>query len=460
MLNKEAIMEKTEKLSFKEWLENIWYHYKWMIIFIGMLVMFLLISIVQIFSTDDPDVNILHVGPMYLSPAAVDDIEATLADMSDDYNGDGDFSLNILDITVNKLGTTEDTAVNYDQNNSALQRFQTEIRAGDAVIYALDEEYFRICIEEGLLTPLDEIIDDADMPANTVKDSDVLENKEDAEGIAYGVYVSDLDAYHLSGICNFPDSAILCLRRSPDKDELAYDRTQEGWDGNRKTFVNIIKYRDNTVVKYDADAMYADFRDADEETENALKEALKNLSDDYNGDGIILTDTEVFAFQGTGSEIIESSQNSEALQKFQTELYTGDSVIYLLDKELFDICLTEGLLTPFDEIFAEEDMPASVISGCGIYLSELDASSSEGFSSLPKDTVLCLRRSPENETLKYGRTQKTWEGNRDTFLAIFAHGYEKVEITPAPGDTSESGGGEASEETQSSDTASEAEPTE
>lgn len=222
-------MEKTEKLTFREWLENMWYHYKWLIIFGGLLIMFVVISLFQYFSTNDPDVNILHVGPMYISPTNAEKMEETVGGLSKDYNDDGEMTVNLLDITINKFGTTEENAINYDQNNSGLQRFQTEVRAGDAVIYLLDKEFFDICVEEKLLTPLDEVIDDAYMPENVID--------------GYGVYLSELDAYELPGLSSVPDTAILCLRRNPEKDDIKYGRTEEVWDGNRRTFVNIIKYR-------------------------------------------------------------------------------------------------------------------------------------------------------------------------------------------------------------------------
>lgn len=224
-------METKEKLSAREWIENMWYHYKWLIIFGFMMIVFVIISLFQFLATKDPDVNILHIGPMYISPAAAEMTETTLTAMSEDYNGDGEIKIEILDITVNKFGN-ESAGIdpqNYDHNNTALQRFQTEIRAGDTVIYALDKQYFDICVNEGLLEPLDEIIDDAFMPEKTVD--------------GYGVYISDLDAYELDGLSSFPETAILCLRRSPDKDEIKYGRTNDIWNGNKKTFINIIKYR-------------------------------------------------------------------------------------------------------------------------------------------------------------------------------------------------------------------------
>lgn len=222
-------MEANEKMSFREWIENIWYHYKWLIIFGGLIIAFVVISTVQLINTKDPDVNILHVGPMYISPTAAENIETTLNDFGTDIDGDGKVRVNILDITVNKIGTEDMTPVNYDDKNKALQRFQTEIRAGDAVIYLLDKEYFDICVEEKLLTPLNEIIDDAYMPEKTVD--------------GYGIYVSELDSFELEGLKNVPKTAILCLRRSPEKDAIKYGRTQEVWEANRNTLINLVKYK-------------------------------------------------------------------------------------------------------------------------------------------------------------------------------------------------------------------------
>ena len=60
------------EMNFKEKVEHIWYHYKWVIIIGGIIAVFLLVGLVQFFGNKDPDVNVMHVGPMYLSPSATD----------------------------------------------------------------------------------------------------------------------------------------------------------------------------------------------------------------------------------------------------------------------------------------------------------------------------------------------------------------------------------------------------
>ncbi len=408
--------EKNEKLTFTEWLENVWYHNKWMIIFAGMMIIFVIISVGQLASGSSPDINILHVGPMYISSEAVDRIELTLEKLSDDYNGDGDFTVDLLDITVNKLPDGQGGTVNYDQNNQALQRFQTEIRAGDAVIYALDKEYFDLCLKDNLLTPLEDIIDDADMPANTVKGED---------GVIYGVYISDLDSYSLSGLENIPAGAILCLRRSPENDQITYGRTQEEWEGNRKTFVNIIKYRDEGKVTNDVAVMYAGFNDVYTDTEEAFKATFGQFAKDTDGEWLF--GMKSFLLEGNITALDETSANALAVKEFEAEIFAGDSMIFLLDKQMFDICVSEDILAPFDEVFGEDNMPEGVISGCGIYLSSLDAKALDGFKDISPNTVLCIRRSPDSETLKYGRLQSVWEGNRDVFVSLVGYTAENAE---------------------------------
>ena len=218
------------KQSFSQWIENIWYHYKWTIILGGIVLAFVVIALVQLFSNTEPDIRIMHVGPMYISQTASDKLEETLAPMGVDCNDDGEVTLNLLDITINKFGAEgTDAVVTFDHNSEGYKRFQTEMRAGDSIIYLLDEAYFNICLENGVLTPFEEIIDDAYMPENVIS--------------GCGVKISELDAYKLEGLCYVPESAILCIRRSPKKDDISYGRTQEVWEANRITFVNIIKYK-------------------------------------------------------------------------------------------------------------------------------------------------------------------------------------------------------------------------
>ena len=224
-------MEEKTKLTPKEWLENIWYHYKWLIIFGGLLVVFLAISLTQLLSNKDPDVSLLYVDKMYYSDLETD-IRTTTASLADDYNEDGKTVVDMLTITINEATDASGDPIHYDFNNTNLQRFNVEITSGDATILILDPEYFGICVEKGLLVKLSDVIDDAYMPKNVINEC--------------GVKVSALDAFKLPGFCRVEEDAIICLRRFPKEGEIKYGRTEEEWNGNKKAFVNIIKYKNET----------------------------------------------------------------------------------------------------------------------------------------------------------------------------------------------------------------------
>ena len=243
------------------------------------------------------------------------------------------------------------------------------------------------------------------MPVNNVKDE---------KGVIYGVYVSDLDVYSLSGIENFPDTAILCLRRSPEKDQLSYGRTQEDWEGNRKTFVNLIKYRDKNKVVNDIDVMYCGFNKVLTEAEEGFKSTFTSFADKEDA----LFEIKSILLSGNMTALDPTESNTLAVKEFETELFAGDSMIFILDKQLFDICVEQGKLASFEEVFGKDNLPEGVIGDYGIYLSSLDIKDLAGFEKISPNTVLCIRNSPDSETIKYGRLQSAWESNREIFVEL------------------------------------------
>ena len=116
-----------------------------------------------------------------------------------------------------------------------------------------------------------------------------------------------------------------------------------------------------------------------------------------------------------------------AVKEFEKELFAGDSMIFILDKQTFDICVDNDMLASFETVFGKDNMPEGVIAGCGIYLSSLDAKALGGFDELSPNTVLCIRRSPDSETIKYGRLQSAWESNREIFVKLINYKAENAE---------------------------------
>ena len=209
----------------------MWYHYKWMIILIALFILFVGVSAVQLLRKEDPDATMMFVGPWCLSQTDISNLTASAETVIDDYDGNGETVADIFEIVLNQVSYTNESGVTdsvlYDYMNTSLQRFQVEIRTGDCVIYFLERSFYDLCVDEGILAELDDVLDDADMPDSIID--------------KYGIYLSDLDIYTLDGFNRMPEDTIVCMRR------LAYDNEIDGpdeetWEYSKRAFVSFVTY--------------------------------------------------------------------------------------------------------------------------------------------------------------------------------------------------------------------------
>lgn len=221
-------MEAKGKLSFKEWVEHIWYYYKWLIILGGLVVIFLIVAFFQLLLKPEPDVHILYIGKGSISVTGVNELTNTVESLIDDYNNDGEKVCDYIDLTA--LAEEESGEVfNLDINNAAITRFEVEIRTGDSVIFLMNEFYFKEAMKLGVLAKLSDVLDSTAMPEKTYNE--------------YGVYLKDLDLYKAPGFDSLPANTILCIRRSPENDDIKYQRTMEVYTANKLCFQKLITYK-------------------------------------------------------------------------------------------------------------------------------------------------------------------------------------------------------------------------
>ena len=74
-----------------------------------------------------------------------------------------------------------------------------------------------------------------------------------------------------------------------------------------------------------------------------------------------------------------------------------------------------------DAVFGEGKAPAGSIDGYGYALGSLDAKYLPGFDKIPEDMVVCLRRSPEQDEIKYDRETGFWENNKTAFVNLVTY---------------------------------------
>lgn len=143
---------------------------------------------------------------------------------------------------------------------------------------------------------------------------------------------------------------------------------------------------------------------------------------DQNGDGkCYVAFLEITVASGDDIPYTAYETNVDANKRFLTELASGDSVVYLLDEAFFARAADEGLLCPLAGIIDPELLPENMYDECAVRVSELDYFKREGFASVPGDTLLCIRRSPDKDSISYGRTQEYWDCNKTLVQKMFAY---------------------------------------
>jgi len=152
-----------------KWLDNYWYHYKWVTIIVGVFAAILIFCIVNTGSGIEDDIQILYAGPDVLTDTQVEQMERSFADLlKEDYNGDGKKSVNIVNITImsdEQLKAAEEAAekegqtVIYDPalRTKAISQMKSLMGTG-AVIICLLDPYVYGCCEEGTFITLEKAL--------------------------------------------------------------------------------------------------------------------------------------------------------------------------------------------------------------------------------------------------------------------------------------------------------------
>lgn len=193
-----------------KWLDNYWYHYKWVTIVAIFLVLVIGIGIFQMCTKEDYDIDVLYTGPAILNADQKRDLAAAFASvMSDDYNDDGEKTVMINDITVlsddqleekKAEAAAESDWVYYDYKNreNAINNVTTLITTGETVICLMDDYMYQKYKSQNAFLPL----------------SDLFESVPEYALDEYSVYLSDTPfGKYFSACMALPADTLLCIRR-------------------------------------------------------------------------------------------------------------------------------------------------------------------------------------------------------------------------------------------------------
>ena len=272
-----------EKMTFRQKIENFWYHNKVAIIVIPIFLAFAIIATVQLFTKDEPDANFLYMGPARVAFKGEGLLQDSIAKvMKEDYNNDGKKYIDYIELTAidtdNRFDENSEFSQSYtpaDVQKSVGESFAAQIIAGDSMIYLLDEKYYDVAESTGVLMPL----------------SEALGYTPDFAVTEYAVYLKDLDIYYMPGFELLPASTMLCIRYpvtlSNGKKEV-----------ERREKCNISVFRDMFSYVY-ADKPVVIVKTPENVTLDEFKIKLKEFSDNKK---LGLTDEEIASLKEIGPE--------------------------------------------------------------------------------------------------------------------------------------------------------------
>ncbi len=203
--------------SFKAWLENYWYHYKWHTVIAAFFLALAVMLVTQMATKDKYDVTVIYSGPVQLNGGELEQISKAFAElMPKDYNGDGEKNAmtyseyllspeqqRALEEEAKRLSIEENVEYVFfytaDMRNDALNSVNALVSTGEAVICLMDKYNYDILCANSAFLPL----------------SDALGEKPDYAIDDYGVYLKNTDfaKYFEKTFEKLPDDTILCIRK-------------------------------------------------------------------------------------------------------------------------------------------------------------------------------------------------------------------------------------------------------
>ncbi len=164
----------------------------------------------------------------------------------------------------------------------------------------------------------------------------------------------------------------------------------------------------------------------------SVQDAMKQIMDDYNGDGekgVLLADfnylnAEQIAEKKAQAEAegvdlnIDTYGNATVYEQYEMEVIAGESVIYILDPDLYANVKHAGGLMPLAEVLGET--PEGAIDDTGIRLAETKFARFFGAMDVfPEDSVLCIRRVSTMSVFKgQKKTERIHAYHTDLFTKI------------------------------------------
>lgn len=139
---------------------------------------------------------------------------------------------------------------------------------------------------------------------------------------------------------------------------------------------------------------------------------------DQNGDGKISVSFQNFVLLSEYDLLTEGQQlqAKEEFQAYSDEILSGEASVLILDEYFYGALAEQGALINLYEIFSE--LPGSAVDYFGLKLSKTPLYKKAGFSSLPADSIVCLKASSAISDLSEIERLERDAANRELFSSL------------------------------------------
>jgi len=114
--------------------QNLWYHYKWLILFVGFLLILGLLFTYQTLTRDPADYEVIAVTEYAILPPEQEALEAYMASCAQDVDGDGKIEIDIVNLTP-----SYSTDVAPGIGHSDAQKLISSLSTGENMLYVFDD---------------------------------------------------------------------------------------------------------------------------------------------------------------------------------------------------------------------------------------------------------------------------------------------------------------------------------
>lgn len=208
-----------------KWLDNFWYHYKWVVIIV---VFFLIVGIVltvQLVTRQNYDAYVMYLGDASIPDTQYQDILDSLKRAAGDYNGDGKIAVNFA---KTPYITDKDNEM-ADSINSAAVNFMSTMIVQPYYLYLINAEVYELYKDSDIFIPLLDVVED--IPSDWLYDEKA-------------VYFDRTDfARNNAGVDNLGVDTLLVIKNIPyTSSKSTYQSEKDAFDHHVVLFRNIIEY--------------------------------------------------------------------------------------------------------------------------------------------------------------------------------------------------------------------------